>query len=482
VTTPSRTPATAASPGDAVELVADLTELEQALVRAARRGDPLDCGHVSMDELAVADDPGRVVRAELIRELLLGRRGGLDPRGIHLAGARITGFLDLSHVHAHAVLRVRHSVLDRPCNLTYARLPLLDLAGSHVTQMYADGLQVDGSVFLRSGFRATGSGGEFGAVRLVGAHLHGTLDMGGAELTNSTGPALHADSLQVDGNVFLRGRFRATSSSELGALHLLGATIRGQLSMVDATVTRTDPGPVVELRRVAVGDLLLPPTVVCPDGAATASACGHLDRQIGLDHLTYITQRRGTWRQWLHLLRHHSIGYTAQAYQQLAATERAQGHDGPARRILIAQQDDLRHRGRLGNRPTRLVHWTWGKLAGYGYRTGRLIAALLLAITTAGALGILAGHTPIRDNRNVAAHTARAEHPHTPCSITEQIGLGIDRGLPLGATGLRDRCDLDTTSHRGQAITIAIWAVQAMVWALATLAIAGYTGLIRKIN
>jgi len=74
------------------------------------------------------------------------------------------------------------------------------------------------------------------------------------------------------------------------------------------------------------------------------------------------------------------------------------------------------------------------------------------------------------------------EQPNTPCSLTEQIGLGIDRGLPLGATGLRDRCDLDTTSRGGQTITIAIWTVQALVWALATLAIAGYTGLIRKIT
>jgi len=461
--------------------VADLTKLEQALVRAARRGDPLDCGDLPMGELAVTDDPGRVVRAELIRELLLGRRGELDPRGVYLIGARIVGDLDLSHIHAQVLLRLRRSVLDQPCTLAYARLPLLDLQRSHVAEVCADGLQVDGNVFLRGGLRATGSGG-LGAVNLVGAHLHGDLNMGGAELTNTTGPALHAGSLQVDGDVFLSDGFRATGGGDQGTVHLRAAAIRGQLCMVDGPVTRKNPGLVVNLRRVAVGDLLLQPTVVCPDGAATTAACGHTDRHVDLAHLTYTTQRRGSWRQWLHLLRHHTTGYTAQPYQQLAAAERAQGHDGPARRILIAQQDDLRRRGRLGSRPTRFVHWAWGRLAGYGYRTGRLIAALLLAITTAGALGVLAGHTPIRDNRNVAAHTLRAEHPHTPCSITEQIGLGIDRGLPLGATGLRDRCDLDTTSHRGQAITIAIWAVQAMVWALATLAIAGYTGLIRKIS
>jgi hypothetical protein len=38
----------------------------------------------------------------------------------------------------------------------------------------------------------------------------------------------------------------------------------------------------------------------------------------------------------------------------------------------------------------------------------------------------------------------------------ELVGLGIDGGLPLGVTGLRTRCDLDTTTRRGQAFTDAI--------------------------
>jgi hypothetical protein len=203
---------------------------------------------------------------------------------------------------------------------------------------------------------------------------------------------------------------------------------------------------------------------------------------VHLEGLTYNKLGWTAWQQWLHLLRHHTTAYTAQPYQQLAAVQRARGHDGPARRILIAQQDDLRQRGDLGRWPATLTHHLWGVLAGYGYRTIRLITALFLTILIAGALGVLAGHTPIRDDRYVAAHTTRTEHPNTPCSLTEQIGLGIDRGLPLGPTGLRERCDLDTTSRRGQTITITIWIIQALVWALATLAIAGYTGLIRKVT
>jgi hypothetical protein len=45
---------------------------------------------------------------------------------------------------------------------------------------------------------------------------------------------------------------------------------------------------------------------------------------------------------------------------------------------------------------------------------------------------------------------------------------------------VRGRCDLNTGSTAGQVFTVAIWLVQAAIWALATLALVGYTGLVRK--
>ena len=82
---------------------------------------------------------------------------------------------------------------------------------------------------------------------------------------------------------------------------------------------------------------------------------------------------------------------------------------------------------------THQVHRAWGALAGYGYRTGRLIAALLLAIIAAGAL---AGHIPIRDDRYVAAHTKDAERPNTSCRYTSTGGEPV-RSLPRGPTHSR---------------------------------------------
>ena len=109
-------------------------------------------------------------------------------------------------------------------------------------------------MFLRGGFTATGSG-EDGAVRLLGAHIGGQLDCTGATLRNDSGPALAADSLQVDQGMFLRGGFTATGSGEDGAVRLLGAHIGGQLDCTGASLGN-DSGPALFADGLQVGQAM----------------------------------------------------------------------------------------------------------------------------------------------------------------------------------------------------------------------------------
>jgi hypothetical protein len=196
--------------------------------------------------------------------------------------------------------------------------------------------------------------------------------------------------------------------------------------------------------------------------------------------------RAMSWRQWLHLLVHHTPAYGPQPFQQLAATERTAGHDNNAREVLITQQHDFRRRTphALGSRLARWRHALWGWLGRYGYRAHRLVLALGVVLGLAAGLGLVAGHVTTHPGHHAAERvpplTAKPDAPGASCSPVELIGLGIDRGLPLGATGLRARCDLDTATGWGQTCTVAIWGLQALVWGLAPLAIAAYTGLVRK--
>jgi hypothetical protein len=98
----------------------------------------------------------------------------------------------------------------------------------------------------------------------------------------------------------------------------------------------------------------------------------------------------------------------------------------------------------------------------------------------AAGLGIAAGHTPLGPGRYVTAHTTQALNPRSPCSLVEQIGVGIDRSVPLTPARIGNRCDFDTSSPAGEAFTASTWVLQALVWTLAALAITGYLGLIRK--
>lgn len=379
-------------------------------------------GLLTMEGAEVANPSGSALRAESLAvggDLLIG------------AGARVSG---TGH---HGAICLASAHIGDDLYLIAAKM-----RNDSGPALFADGAHVEDTiVLLRS--RISGAG-EGGAVWLLGAHVGG-LRFVDTELSNDSGPAVFADQLQSQGILLLQ-RMRLSGNGNPATVRLASARVGGQFSMIDTTINNPF-GPLLDVNDFSYGSLA------------------------GVD-----------WRHWLNLIRNHTKEYRPSPYQQLAAVERAAGHDGNARNILIAQQQDLRHRApeALGGWLTRRFHWLWGALAGYGYRARRTALALLLALLAAGGVALWAGHVPTGPGRYAAEHTITSAAPRTPCSTVELVGLGLDRGLPLGPTGLRSRCDLDTETTAGQVFTVSLWIVQAAVWGLATLAIAGYTGLIRK--
>jgi hypothetical protein len=267
-------------------------------------------------------------------------------------------------------------------------------------------------------------------------------------------------------------------------VRLRGARIGTRLEFGEGLQNRK--GPALDLRSVSVRNLSLPREAVnCPAEKRSQRDITH--DQLLLDGLTYTTipePNADLEKQWLSLLR-ECTSYAAQPYQQLASVYRAIGDEANARKILIKQQDDLHARGGklLGGPAGRARHRLLGITIGYGYRTWPAFLGLAVVLMLAMGLGWLAGNIH-DDDRLVAAHTDKAAPANvgTACSTTEQIGLGVERALPLliGNTGVRDRCALDSSSSTGQIITASGWILQLAAWAFATLAIVGFTGLIRK--
>ncbi|MEU0796607.1 hypothetical protein ABZ342_41650 [Amycolatopsis sp. NPDC005961] len=384
-----------------------------------------------------------------------------DATGVALGGdrLRVDGGLRLTRLTATGTVDLDGARVGGHANFAGARVtsaagPALD----------ADDLHVDGPLDLND-VRLTGVGPR-GALALNRAEVAGRLALDSAVLANETGPALVAEGCRVRENVWLT-ELRATGTGEPATVSLLGARIAGQLSFTGAEIVSTDT--LLSLEDAVVDGPVLLPASLLSGGLAD------------LDGFRFGSLGDVTWREWLDVIRSHTATYRPGPYQRLAASERAAGHDGNARQILIAQQRDLQRRSpeAIGGWPARRFHWLWGALAGYGYRARRTAAALLLAVVAAGGLGLWAGH--VGDGRHHAAErtadlTAAAG---TPCTTVELIGVGLDRGLPL-SPGVRGRCDLNTGISAGQVFTVAIWLVQAAIWALATLALVGYTGLVRK--
>jgi hypothetical protein len=211
----------------------DLSQGELKLLRAAPKGETAWCGPSAKDDdpandPAKADEwgPERQIRADLIRWLCVDRQAAsaVDPKGIQVHAARITGGLDLSFVSVPSPLGLWRCHFTDDADLTSADLPALNLAGSRVRSLAGDGMTLRGDVYLDNGFRAEGT------VRLLGAKIGGDLDCTGGAFKNPGKDALHSDRADVEGSVFLRDGFSAE-----GMVRLLGAQIGSDLDCSGGT-------------------------------------------------------------------------------------------------------------------------------------------------------------------------------------------------------------------------------------------------------
>ncbi|GAA3464264.1 hypothetical protein ACFFSW_07475 [Saccharothrix longispora] len=92
----------------------DPTPQERLLVTVAVQGAEYACSALTVEDLVEMTDPAHVIRADVIRDLLLGRHGELDPRGVRVSGARIVDRLDLDHVTAAAGVELLGCVITEP--------------------------------------------------------------------------------------------------------------------------------------------------------------------------------------------------------------------------------------------------------------------------------------------------------------------------------------------------------------------------------
>jgi hypothetical protein len=191
-----------------------LTKAETQLVEAADNGNVADYTAESICE--------RQIRASVIRWLCIDRESvkRVTSLGISVGGARIEGRLDLQFAEIPFPLRFEGCEFTDEIDLPHADIRLLSLQNSSTKGITADGLKVSRGLFLRGGFKSEGE------VRLLGAAIGGNLECDRATIinTNRPGKALSAEGLKVDGSVFLRDGFTAE-----GEVRFMGAVVGGNV-------------------------------------------------------------------------------------------------------------------------------------------------------------------------------------------------------------------------------------------------------------
>lgn len=465
-----------------------------------RSGDPV------RDDLARAAEWGseRTVRAEVIAALLLGaeklRPGSVA--AVRLAGARVTGCLDLAKGQIAFLLELVDCLLEkrpdlarahtRTLRLSRCSLPgfdgswaqveghllvencvltgTLELYGAHITgevvlngtrisaergpAVWANGLTVDHALRAQDGFACEGEFQARGAT--VGSVL-----FEGAKLSNHHGYSLAADGLTVNQTMQCSQGFAAD-----GTLRLRAARIGGTLSF-DHAVLRA-PRMALQLGRAVVAELILTPAQpiqgavslrsarieVISDDPATWPAVLRISGLI-YDHIRSgrAAEQVGERLDWI---RRDPAGYLPQPYEQLAIWFRRIGHDDDARRILLAKQQHRRSTlGITGRIWGYVLDWT----VGYGYRPW-LAGLWLLGLLTLGT-ALFSLHSPAPTGNN--SHTRFNAFIYT-----------IDLLIPINLFGQRQ-----AWNPHGPYQALA-YGLIAAGWILATALIAGITRVLSR--
>lgn len=462
-------------------------KLEQAVRRAAATGDEL----VISTELPNIATPSNTVSAAVIRAALSGADKPLHYRGLRIRGCHIEGDLDLSYLHWKGELRLESCRFSGDLILDYARLVgKIDLDGSHVRRVSAVNAVIDGSFMMRDGFKA--EEGIYGiglrvtgslncrrshvtapkeihtrmAVELFGARLgdlflsYATFDGGvyAAGVTIDRNVRLQASTFrsretlgwQVDGPDF-KGAFTFGGSQISGSIYISTKTSRGMFSV---------QGP-ASLRASSCRQIFI-----------------HLDvmknANIDIEGMTYGRLRGITALEMLATLG-ESEEVQPQAYVQLAAFCQSIGEIAVRRKALMTLEKRLTRQLPKASL-ARVGRIAFGWLAGYGYQASRSLP--WLALTVLAATWIVHDHGDFLLPKILQGQVAAQQK--ISLSWSESIGYTLDSFLPFASMGIKEQLATKMQSVNELPWLCAFLALKFTAWCLTALALASFTGVIRK--
>jgi hypothetical protein len=431
---------------------------------------------------------------------MLGFRGtqlnGRDGKGTALSGERMKVGADVffdREFTAVGAVKLHQADIAGQLSFSSAQLKGRDGKGR---ALLGDAMKVGSAVALDEGFTTVG------AVRLVQADITGPLSFRGAQLNgrDDNGTALNGDGMKVGANMYLDQGFTAAGKVFLagarigGSVWLNGANLAEPVALQASGVRiggefrwapRSPVRGLVDLERAAVhrldDDWSLPDAHWPPAGQL---------RLAGFTYDGFGGEHQASWQERLDWIRRSHTPATAtmpavfasQPYEQLARVYRQVGQDTDARRAAIARRNDLRRYGTL-TCPRKLGSWLLDKTIRHGYQPLRAVG-LLVVLYVAMLLVAWGGQhydsviVPAKDTKTIApVPTALHCSPAYPCFYP--AGYAVDVVVPIINLRQAENWRLNGQAAWGWAYIGGNWVATGFGWAFTTLAVVGYTGLIR---
>ena len=346
-----------------------------------------------------------------------------------------------------------------------------------------DGTLVRGDVLFRTGFSAHGS------VFMAGVRIDGVLDCHGGIFANSeppvtrtSGGALRADGVSVQGSVFLGDGFVAK-----GLVALVGVQIALDLDCTGGTFDGIDA------QRASINGALFWRQTINPENTllnlrdasvgSFVDDCESWPIKLALDGFIYGRIAGGAKDikgrlEWLRL----PESFSPQPYRQLASFLRQEGDTEGSRQVLYEMERHIRRNGKHGWL-ARLVSEVFRLTIGYGLYPRRALWALLVLVMMGwGAYhyGYSAKAMAPTNKDAYAEFHDRGEPPKHYQHFFAFI-YSAENCFPLVNLGQKEFWTPDP-NQQGHALFLRWirWIQIVSGWLLATFFVVGVTGIARK--
>lgn len=466
----------------------------------------------------------REVRAKVLRWLCADSeaRKLVDPSGVRVVGAQVSGKLNLDFAEIAFPLSFQACWFEDQPSFWGTTLPMLDLSRSFMPGLQANLINVKRSLFLKAGFHSTRK------VSIVSGQIGGYLEMEEGNFHGEGDLAVDAEGIHVDGSVLLSmGNELAGGPTPMvskGRISFFRARIGGDVECTagqfhqDPKDTSTEA---LDLHAAAIGGNLFlnsarstaansPGSPMTMDGPLNLIACSTNILVIdpnekvwiapGNLYLEGMTYKRAVLAnddrqeplsadkmlRWLAL--DHSG--SAQPYRQLATVLADYGDSNGATAALIEMEKRLSQSSDPA--PER-----WLKASiGYGYRPENAFFGLL-GVTVLGGLLLRMRRSAIEPSDENARKSLAKEwklpesyprfHPWVfsfentfpllKLGQTDKWRAAANSRVPVAAKGKLKRFFAWTST--GACMQWLIWVQIVVGWILATLFVAGVSGIVR---